>query len=152
VQIWNVKLAILAIGFSGAAVFGGCQQANSNYAEGCSARLPGWGGPSDGIGHLRPVLPVFLDASGSTHWGEIHTAGPVRSASTTISDETLRRHMTMVSDLNPLPHLVLEVAPEASCKRVRAVRRIIDNAPLCKESQLCSEGADWKIWPFAGGP
>lgn len=147
-----MKPPLLAIALSCAALLGSCQQPNRTYAEGCSARLPTWGGPSDGIGHLRPVLPVFLDASGSTHWGEIHISGPIRSASTEISDEGLRRNMTMVSDLNPQPHLVLEVAPQALCKRVRAVRRIIDNAPLCKESRLCSEGADWKAWPFAGGP
>ena len=98
------------------------------------------------------MLPVFLDASGSTHWGEIHISGPVRSASTIISDDTLRRHMTMVSKLNPEPQLILEIAPNAPCNRVRVVRRIIDSAPLCKESGLCSEGADWQTWPFAGGP
>ena len=147
-----MKHAFLVTVLSCAGVVGGCHQANSTYAHGCSVRLPGWGGPADGVGHLRPVLPVFLDASGSTHWGEIQISGPARSASTIISDDTLRRYMTTASKLIPEPQLILEVAPNATCNRVQVVRSIIDSAPLCAESRLCSEGADWSSWPIAGGP
>jgi hypothetical protein len=148
---WVNKIA-LAAGLLCVAVIGGCQQETATYKTGCSARLPEWGGPSDGIGHLRGVLSVSIDASGATHWGEIHTSGPVRSTSTIVSDTTLQRYMTKVSKLNPEPQLVLEVAAQAPCSRVRAVRQIIGSAPLCKASRLCSEGANWEEWPFAGGP
>lgn len=152
-QCGGVKQFVLATALSCAAITGGCQQrATGTYASNCSAPLKGWGGPNDGIGHLRPVLPVFLDASGSTHWGEIHISGPVGSNATVISDDTLRSHMASVSGLNPEPQLVLEVAPDAPCQRVRAIRTIIGNSRLCKKSELCSEGANWEAWPFSGGP
>lgn len=128
-------------GLAFAAFTASCQQAPDTYASNCSAPAPGWGGPSDGIGHLRPVLPVSLDVSGSLYW-----------AGRGISDDTLRHYMNEASKLNPQPHLVFEVAAEAPCDRVRAVRRIISSAPLCKKAGLCSEGADWKKWPIVGGP
>ena len=131
----------LAIGLSCFAIIGACEQAPSTYSTNCPVPSTGWGGPKDGIGHLRAVLPVLIDASGSTRW-----AGKV------ITDDTLRYFMTEVSKLNPEPQVVLEVASATPCGRVQAVREIMKRAPLCKKARLCSEGANWKEWPIVGGP
>ena len=119
----------------------GCQRDPATYAADCPTRAPGWGGPTEGIGHLRYVQPVSVDRAGSIEW-----------AGKPISDGTLRHFMEEVSKLNPQPQVVLEVAPNAPCQRVQVIRQAMSEAPVCKRERLCSEGNDWKKWRIVGGP
>ena len=119
----------------------GCSQLPETYAANCSMPLKNWGREKDGIAHLRPVQPIYLASDGLLLWDE-----------EVISDATLQRHMAQVSALNPEPHVILEVAPAAACRRVEAIRAIMDEAPLCKgQKPLCSEGWNWRRWPIKGG-
>jgi hypothetical protein len=104
--------------------------------------LTHWGREKDGLSHLRIVQPIYIGSDGSTLWNKV-----------IISDATLQRYMAQVSVMNPEPQVVLDIAPSASCKRVKSVRAIIDAAPLCKgPHSLCSEGWNWRQWPELGGP
>jgi len=88
------------------------------------------------------VQPVYIGSDGSIIWNK-----------TIISDAMLRRYMLEMSTENPTPQAVLEVSPAADCKRVRAVRAVMDASPMCKGQQsLCSEGWGWRQWPELGGP
>jgi hypothetical protein len=120
----------------------GCNKAPQTYSASCSTPLRNWGTEKDGIGHLRLVMPVFVGSDGSVLWNKV-----------AISDAVLRTYMDQASSLNPLPQIVLEVSPSASCSRVTTIRAIMDAAPICRRSHsLCSEGWNWKEWPMVGGP
>lgn len=120
----------------------GCSRAPDNYATSCSTPRKDWGREKDGIGHLRTVQPIYVASDGSTLWNKV-----------VISDATLRHYMSLMSDMNPEPQAVLDIAPTAACNRVEAVRTIMDDAPLCKgPHSLCSEGWNWRQWPISGGP
>ena len=119
----------------------GCGRAPENYASSCSTPREHWGREKDGIGHLRTVQPIYVASDGSTLWNK-----------TVISDASLRRYMAIMSEMNPEPQAVLDVAPTAPCNRVEAVRAIMDAAPLCEGPQsLCSEGWNWRQWPELSG-
>lgn len=115
----------------------GCERAPSTYASDCATPLKGWGREQDGIGHLRTVQPIYVTADGSVLWNKV-----------AISDAALQHHMAQMSEMDPEPQAVLEIAPGAACSRVAAVRAIMDAAPLCQGPHpLCSEGRDWERWP-----
>ncbi len=120
----------------------GCSRTSENYASSCSIPRKNWGREKDGIGHLRTVQPIYIASDGSTLWNKV-----------VISDAVLRRYMERMSDMNPQPQAILDVAPAAACSRVETVRAIMDAAPLCKgPHSLCSEGWNWQQWPESGGP
>lgn len=120
----------------------GCNEASPTYSAACSTPLSKWGTEKIGIGHLVPVMPVYIGSDGTILWGK-----------NAISDAQLRKYMMDVSGLNPVPQVVLEVSPSTSCDRVRAIRSIMDAAPICKgRYSRCSEGWNWKEWPITGGP
>lgn len=132
----RVPLLVALAGFSTS----GCDQSLETYAANCSTPLKNWGREKDGIGHLRKVQPIYLAADGSTLWN-----------TEVISDATLQRNIAELSDLNPEPQIVVEIAPAALCHRVETVRAILNASPLCKgPSSLCSEGWNWREWPLAG--
>ena len=120
----------------------GCNQTPKTYSAACAVPLPGWGTEKNGIGHLLPVMSVFLASDGTVLWNKATT-----------SNEKLRSYVNEASGLNPVPQIVLEVSPAASCDRVREVRLIMDSAPMCKgPHSRCSEGWNPKEWPMFGGP
>ena len=120
----------------------GCDQAPMTYAATCAIPLAHWGREKDGIDHLRVVQPIYIGSDGSILWSRV-----------VISDATLRRYMSELSVMSPEPQAVLDVAPAAACTRVKAVRAIMDAAPMCKgPHSLCSEGWNWRQWPELGGP
>jgi len=132
----------LVFGALASFVIVGCSRAPENYASSCSTPRKNWGREKDGIGHLRMVQPIYVASDGSTLWNN-----------TVIPDAVLRRYMAGMSDMNPQPQAVLDVAPTAACSRVEAVRAIMDAAPLCKgPHSLCSEGWNWRQWPELGRP
>ncbi len=119
-----------------------CDQSPKTYSANCSTPLPHWGREKDGTGHLLPVIPVFIGSDGS-----ILYTGRV------ISTTTLREYMLSVSNFVPEPQIILEVSPSASCDRVSVIRKIMNDAPICKEDRShCSEGWNYKQWPEYGGP
>jgi len=119
----------------------GCDQTPKTYASNCSTPLKNWGREKDGIGHLRVVQPIYVASDGSTLWNKV-----------VISDATLRYYMAKMSAMAPEPQIVLDIAPTASCDRVKAVRTIMDAAPLCNgPHSLCSEGWNWRQWPELSG-
>lgn len=119
----------------------GCEKAPGTYAANCATPPENWGREKDGIGHLRTVQPIDVASDGSVIWN-----------ANLISDATLRRYMLRMSAMNPEPQVVLNVSPAAACDRVRAIRAIMDAAPICKEPHsLCSEGWNWKRWPESSG-
>ena len=120
----------------------GCQKMPETYSAACSTPLPNWGTERNGIGHLLPVMPVYVGSDGSILWNQ-----------DIISDTQLRTYMKRVSALSPVPQVVLEVSPSASCSRVKVIRAIMAAAPICKgQYSRCSEGWNWKQWPVLGGP
>lgn len=132
----------LTLAFLLGLLVGACDRTHPTYAAACSIPPTHWGREKDGIGHLRAVQPVYLGSDGSILWNKA-----------IISDDTLRRYMSQVSDMNPEPQPILDVSPAAPCDRVIAVRTIMDAAPICKgPHSLCSEGWNWRQWPEAGGP
>ena len=125
-----------------ALVLANCSKPPQTYSAACSIPLSNWKTEKDGIGHLLPVMPVYVGSDGTVLWTK-----------DTISDEQLRTNMLEVSKLNPVPQIVLEISPSASCGRVRAIRAIMDAAPVCKGPlRRCSEGWNWREWPTTGGP
>lgn len=120
----------------------GCERAPQTYSAACSTALPDWKTEKNGIGHLLPVMSVFLTTDGSVLWSKV-----------AISDDKLRSYMNEASGLNPVPQIVLQVSPSASCRRVSEVRSIMNTAPMCKgPSSRCSEGWKPEEWPMLGGP
>lgn len=131
---------IAASGLLLVALTPGCNHQPRTYAANCSTPLPHWGREKDGIGHLRTVQPIYIGSDGSTLWNKA-----------AISDDTFRRYVMTMSDMNPEPQAILEVAPTAACDRVEAVRMIMDATPLCSGPRsLCSEGWNWRQWPEKG--
>lgn len=117
----------------------GCSEPPKTYAASCSVPPGHWG--ERRIAHLRAVQPVYVGPDGALLWNR-----------SVITDAVLRRHMMQASAMDPAPQVVLQVAPTAPCDRVRAVRSIMDDAPLCKgPHSLCSEGSAWKRWPVDAG-
>jgi hypothetical protein len=47
------------------AILFGCNQASPTYNAACATPLPNWKTEEDGVGHLLPIMPVFLVADGS---------------------------------------------------------------------------------------
>ena len=122
--------------------FVGCDKAPETYSAACSTPLSNWRTEKDGIGHLLPVMPVYVGSDGTILWNE-----------NTISDAQVHSFMAQASKLNPVPQVVLEVSPSTPCSRVRSIRAIMDAAPMCKGPySRCSEGRNWKQWPITGGP
>ena len=120
----------------------GCERAPTTYAAACAQPLPNWKTEKDGVGHLLPLMSVFLASDGTVIWNKV-----------AISNEKLRSYMIEVNDLNPVPQIVLEAFPAAPCKRVSEVRSIMNSSPMCKARySLCSEGWNPKEWPMYGGP
>lgn len=125
-----------------AAVLSGCNQAAPTYSAACATPLPNWKTEKDGVGHLLPIMPVFLVTDGSVLWSKV-----------ALSNDKLRSSMREASAMNPVPQIVLQVSPSASCRRVREVRSIMDAAAMCKGPQSrCSEGWKPEEWPVLGGP
>ena len=125
-----------------AASLSGCNRAPQTYSAGCATPLPNWTTEKNGIGHLLPVMSVFLATDGSVLWSKV-----------AISNDKLRSYMNEASGLNPVPQIVLQVSPSSSCRRVREVRSIMDAAPMCKGPySRCSEGWKPEEWPVLGGP
>ncbi|WP_207148983.1 hypothetical protein, partial [Listeria monocytogenes] len=83
--------------------------------------MSNWKTEKDGVGHLVPLMSVFLTSDGTVIWNK-----------TAISNKKLHSYMVEASGLNPVPQIVLEVSPAASCQRVSEVRSIMDSAPMCK--------------------
>lgn len=124
------------------AILSGCNQAPRTYSAACATPLPNWKTEKDGVGHLLVIMPVFLVTDGSVLWNKV-----------AISDDKLRSYMSEASGLDPMPQIVLQVLPSASCRRVREVRSIMDAAPMCKGLYShCSEGWKPEEWPMLGGP
>lgn len=123
-------------------IVNGCSQTPETYAANCATPLENWGRESDGIGHLVMIRPIYLASDGSILWNN-----------QLISDAMLARYMAQVSEFHPLPQVVLEVAPATACRRVEAVRAIINMAPICQSPRpRCSEGWNPEQWPEVGGP
>lgn len=91
---WPITLTLIVI-----TTLPGCGRAPETYSASCSKPLPNWGTEKNGIGHLVPVMSVFLGTDGTVLW---HQAA--------ITNGTLRSYMKEVSGLNPTPQIVLEVS------------------------------------------
>lgn len=132
----------LMILFTMGMTLSGCERTPRTYAAACAVPLSNWKTEKDGVGHLMQLMPVFLASDGTVIWDKV-----------AISNEKLHSYMIEVSALNPVPQIVLEVSPAASCERVGEVRSIMNSAPMCKgQYSHCSEGWNPKEWPMFGGP
>jgi biopolymer transport protein ExbD len=124
------------------AILFGRNQASPTYNAACATPLPNWKTEEDGVGHLLPIMPVFLATNGSVLWNKV-----------AVSNDKLRLFMNEANALNPVPQIVLQVSPTASCRRVHEIRSIMDAAPMCKGPQSrCSGGRKPEEWPVFGGP
>ena len=119
---------------------GGCSQPPQNYANSCSMPLAHWGREKGGLGHMAIPQPIYVGSDGSILWNR-----------TLIDERQLRDYMHQMSELNPIPQAILEVAPTAPCSRVIAVRNAMDSAAMCKGPYShCSEGWQWRQWQEKG--
>ena len=120
----------------------GCRKSPDTYSAACSIPLSHWKTEKDGVGHLLPVVPVYVG-----------TDGTVLMNKEAIPDSQLSTYMDQAIRMNPVPLYILEVSPSAACARVRKVRAIMDASPMCKGPYShCSEGWNWRQWPVTGGP
>lgn len=104
------------------------------YDRNCSRPPAGWGTEKDGIGQ-RPVFSVKVDETGRVSWHHF------------TDKQTFGEYMQRVGELDPEPHMILEIHGNAPCDRVRETRRIMSASPICKgEYPLCSEGRNWRNW------
>ena len=131
-------IAALAPGLALAA----CGQAPDTYSAACAVPLSHWGTEKDGVGHHLPIISVFVASDGTVLWNK-----------EAISNAELRAYMDQASGLNPIPQVILQVSPSASCARVEELRGIMDAAPMCRGPYpRCSEGWKPDEWPLAGLP
>ncbi|WP_371422565.1 hypothetical protein [Tardiphaga sp.] len=63
-----------------------------------------------------------------------------------LSTQTLRRYLTEVRRLNPMPNMVLVVSPHALCSEVNSLRRLISSNLQCGAGNACVEYSSlaWK--------
>jgi hypothetical protein len=88
--------------------------------------------PSDGIGHLRIYNLVTVDRLSGVKWNNSR-----------IDMAELANFMAQIGMMNPEPQIILQIENGADCNRVRAVRRIMAAAPICRDLQYCGEGRGW---------
>ena len=108
--------------------------------ETCGDAMAGWLKPSDGIGHLRPHSVVIVDRPSGVEWNGAR-----------IDMAALATVMIQSSEMNPVPQIVLKIAPGADCDHVRTVRRIMAASPICSDLKFCGEGVGWKFNSEYGG-
>jgi hypothetical protein len=133
-----------ALTFAG--LLAGCVPDGETYAKSCATKLSHWRSEKDGIGHLLPVISISVSSAG-------RLSRTFRSNVSALSDVQLREFMNWANSAIPQPQIVLEVAPDAPCDRVRTVRAIMDESAICHgQYSLCSEGRNWRDWPLVGGP
>jgi hypothetical protein len=114
----------------------GCERPAQTYSAACSTPLSNWRTEKDGLIHEGIALPVYVGSDGTILWDKNN-----------ISDAQLGTYMRELHELNPVPLVVLEISPSAPCKRVKAIRTIMDAAPVCKGPHShCGEGWNWREW------
>ena len=134
-QSSSVVLLLLPVSLAG------CGADSGTYAANCSAPPPNFGLMKDGVGHLVIPLSITISREGSLTW-----------TGRAVSDDQLIDLAHAAGEFAIPPQLVLEVDPDAPCKRVRDIRTILLSSPICKPKWGCSEGRDPKSWPISGGP
>jgi hypothetical protein len=98
----------------------------------CDTPLSNWLRPSDGIGHLLLHNRVTVAADDKIRWND------------RVITKTELAHLTFESGkLDPVPQIILQVSPKAKCEAVNAVRRTMNEAPICQNLKLCGEGQGW---------
>jgi hypothetical protein len=98
------------------------------YAKQCSAPLPHWRKPSEGMNHHAVPIRVRLDQSGTIFWN-----------GTGIDERTLGHYMEESGRLNPVPFPLLLPDAGAPCRSVQRVRALMDER-LCNIRWACGEG------------
>ena len=72
---------------------------------------------------------------------QLAEAGSVWWNGRLISHAKLREYLNTAAQLNPLPFVGLEIAPNANCAAVEPIRAVMERAILCKSDHLCGEGS-----------
>lgn len=106
----------------------------------CSEAHPVFRGRADGIDHHSIVYVAEMTADNRLSLNGVET-----SASAMIGT------IDKVSQLNPPPYLVLQVATSAPCAAVQEIRSALAKTELCQLGN-CAEGQDWRDWPIRLGP
>jgi hypothetical protein len=134
------KQYLLPVVILGALITSGCAKSPETYDLHCSTPLEHWHTEKEGIGHLRHVMLIKMDAAGAVIWDN-----------NKISDSELLKRMQDVNRFHPLPQMILDVNSVAPCDRVRVVRKIMDSLPICSEGySSCSEGRGSENWDEIG--
>lgn len=96
------------------------------------------------IGHQVPAYFVTLEANGTvkTSLWMGYRMDPVE----TTDRRGLGQLISRVSEMDPLPTVVLNPAPEAACSDVKAIRAEMDAKLNCKAGS-CGEGTGWYELP-----
>jgi hypothetical protein len=68
-----------------------------------------------------------------------------------LNTQTLRRYLTEVRRLNPMPNMVLVVSPQALCSEVHSMRRMISSNLQCGDGFACVEYSS-RAWKSAQPP
>jgi hypothetical protein len=102
----------------------------------CSPPFDHWLKPPGPTGHLRPVTTLTISKDGALFWNN-----------RTVSFSKLDQILTAVPTLDPQPHTLFEVEPQAPCNEIVKVRNLIEKRLSCRKSRgICGEGPSGAIW------
>ncbi len=106
----------------------------------CATPIKSWLKPSDGIGHMRMYVQVAVNAK-----GEIKHAGRL------VAFATFKTYLKQVSEMDPLPQLILQFDPQTDCDFVRRIRQAMNAQRICPRDRMCGEGTGWRNHGVLGG-
>lgn len=123
------KLAVLVL-----LALPGCNPV-ATYDANCSVPLPHWRKQSDGMNHHAVPMHIRLDEKGRANF-----------AGQDVTDAELADVLDKAKPLRPEPFMILSAQPHTPCKRVRAIRQLMDQR-YCNRKWACGEGSgvsrDW---------
>ena len=111
---------------------GACSLSEGTYPGQCVEGLKSWRNSAESDHALIWNL-IRLQNAGTLSWN----GQPV-------SDETIVRYLTRVSEMDPRPRISLAIEPGTACSRVREVRALMQEAPICSRDRSCVEDSDWE--------
>ncbi|WP_068074160.1 hypothetical protein [Novosphingobium lentum] len=109
------------------AALAGCSDGPGHYAKDCHFPPARWHYPAGQPGLL--VIQVRMLADGHIFYGDRPS-----------SADDIAGFAKIASTFNPVPMLLLHVDPAAPCDAVTALRRKMNEAPMCAPGSNCAEG------------
>jgi hypothetical protein len=133
-------ISYLVIGL-GTAIAAACANKSETYDLHCAVPLENWSPVNDGFGHVAFFGPIRINNAGAvTFWND----GP-------LTNTAFQQRLHEVNDFFPHPKLILDIASNAPCDRVREIRNMMNSMPICSDKySRCSESRNWDSWKSKG--